>query len=456
MEIGEEGGAMSPSPAMPSHGVGGPSQAALAGDELESVLQDAFYYAFPLVAMGRLRLATLGTEQAPGRYALQRWHHRRELSRPEVRGVTTPNADTLYSGLWLDLSQGPFRLSVPDMDGRYYSLSFVDMATNNFAMLGRRTTGTRAGTFVIVGPDCHQELPRNIRVIRSPGNDVLVVSRILVNGEDDVPVVTALQDQFGIEALGPGDTPRMWPSVPLDRSGPEDFINMANLVLGRNPQPAYETRVLERFAAVGINGKDSGWDNLSPAVQAQWTWQWDSLTASLESGLSSGEPDSNGWHYNQATLGNFGTDYTYRAKIALGALLALEPVEAIYPSVATDHEGMPLTGKRRYRLTVRPEDLPVNAFWSLTMYQVEPDGKLYFTTNPIRRYAIGDRIPGLVIGDEGTLEIWIQHDPPSQPAQRSNWLPAPEGDFRLVLRAYEPSAALRDGSVRLPAVLCLE
>lgn len=98
----------------------------------------------------------------------------------------------------------------------------------------------------------------------------------------------------------------------------------------------------------------------------------------------------------------------------------------------------------------------MNAFWSVTLYQVEPDGKLYLVNNPIRRYTIGDRTPGLVTADGGDVDIWIQRNPPSQPAQRLNWLPAPESDFRLVLRAYEPGAALRDGRVRLPAVQRLE
>ncbi len=98
----------------------------------------------------------------------------------------------------------------------------------------------------------------------------------------------------------------------------------------------------------------------------------------------------------------------------------------------------------------------MNAFWSVTLYQVEPDGKLYLVNNPIRRHTIGDRTHGLTIGDAGEVDIWIQRDPPSQSAQLTNWLPAPDGDFRLVLRAYEPGAALRDGRVRLPAVRRLE
>ncbi|MGH8786199.1 MAG: DUF1254 domain-containing protein, partial [Cupriavidus necator] len=352
------------------------------GKVAEEVLREAFHYAFPLVAMGRQRLAVLGTEPAPGRNVLQRWYHRRELSRPELRGVTTPNADTLYSVLWLDLSQGPFRLSMPDTDGRYYSLAFLDMATNNFAMLGRRTTGTRAGSFIIVGPDCRHELPGNSRVIRAPGNDVLVASRILVNGDEDIAAVTALQDQYEVEALASDPVPPLWRHPPPAGDGPEAFVNMASLMLERNPPPRYEARMLERLASVGIGAAGCRWDTLPGESRDLWTAQWPSLLASLESGLASEAADANGWHYSRDSLGNFGTDYVYRAQIALGALLALEPVEAIYPSASVDNTGKPLSGTHRYRLTLRPDDLPVNAFWSLTLYQVEPDGKLYFTANP--------------------------------------------------------------------------
>ncbi|MGH8788244.1 MAG: DUF1254 domain-containing protein, partial [Cupriavidus necator] len=149
-------------------------------------LSEAFEYVFPIVEMGRLRLADLGAQALPASQSPHAWRHNRKLFGPEDRWVTTPNSDTLYSSLWLDLRHGPVKLLLPDFAGRYYSLAFVDVATNNFAMAGRRTSGTRAGSFVVVGPDWSDPLPTGMRVIRAPDNDVLVFARILVNGVEDL------------------------------------------------------------------------------------------------------------------------------------------------------------------------------------------------------------------------------------------------------------------------------
>ncbi|MDR3453255.1 MAG: DUF1254 domain-containing protein [Rhodoferax sp.] len=414
-------------------------------------LHQAFDYAFPLVLMGRLRAGMLGTQAAPGAQKLNVWRHARKLSGPQDRWVTTPNADTLYSTLWLDLGQGPVKLSVPDTAERYYSLAFLDMATNNFAMVGRRVSGTRAGSFVVVGPDWSQPLPVGMRVIRAPANDVLVLSRILVSGDADLPAVTALQDQYKVDPLA-GGPDRVWSgTLPTERS-PQAFVDMANLMLARNPPPRFEDGLLKRFADVGICGAACRWDALPADVKALWAQQLPSLLASLKGGLSSAGAVANGWRYSRDDLGNFGTDYAYRAQIALGGLLALEPAEAIYPSTGVDDKSQPLTGTGRYRLRLPAGSPQVNAFWSLSMYEVEPDGQLFFTANPMGRYAIGDRTAGLMTNKDGAVDIWIQHEAPADPAQRANWLPAPAGDFRLVLRAYEPKAGLRDGRERLPAV----
>lgn len=424
--------------------------------QLAVALRQAFEYAFPLVAMGQLRACALGTGLTPGTHRLYDWHHARKLCGPDDRWVTTPNADTLYSSLWLDLSEGPVTLSVPDTQGRYYSLAFLDMATNNFAMAGRRTTGTRAGSFVLVGPDWEQALPPNMRVIRAPGNDVLVLSRILVNGESDLPTVTALQDQYKVEPPGAATTPPAWQHLPPTGDGPQAFVDMANLMLGRNPPSRYEAGLLKHFAEVGIAGANCRWETLPSRVQAQWTDHWSGLLAALRREAAGADATFNGWRYSKECLGNFGTDYAHRARVALRGLLALEPVEASYPSTGVDHNGQPLSGAHRYCLRLSPVTLPVNAFWSLSMYQREPDGRSFFTSNPIGRYTIGDRTPGLSQDKDGTVQVLIQHDMPTDPAQRANWLPAPAGEFRLVLRAYEPKAELRDGRVRLPAVRRLD
>ena len=418
----------------------------------EVTLHQAFDYAFPLVAMGRLRASMLGADAKPGRSQLNTWLHQHNLSGPDDRWVTTPNSDTAYSTLWLDLRQGPIALTIPDMAGRYYSLAFLDMATNNFEILGRRASGTRGGTFIVVGPDATQPLPPNAQVIRAPANDVLVLARTLVGGDADMPAVVALQDQFKVEPLGAGKMPPPWQATPPLEQRPQAFVDMANLMLARNPAPRYEDVLIQRLASVGICGAACGWDALSPEVKALWAQQLPGMLASLKGGLSGTGPKTDGWSYSKDNLGDFGTDYAYRAQVALGGLLALKTVEAMYPITFADQQKQRLSGAHRYRLHLPAGALPVNAFWSLSMYEVEPDGKLFFTPNPIARYAIGDRTTGLKTGADGAIDIVIQRDAPADPAQRANWLPTPAGDFALVLRAYEPKAELRDGRVRVPAV----
>jgi hypothetical protein len=161
----------------------------------------------------------------------------------------------------------------------------------------------------------------------------------------------------------------------------------------------------------------------------------------------------NGWNYPARNLGNFCNDYLYRATIALTALAALETAEATYLSCGSDEAGQPLDGSARYVLRFEPGQLPpAKAFWSLTMYEVTPEGRAFFADNPIGRYAIGDRTKGLHKSPDGALEIYVQHARPGA-EQESNWLPAPaSGPIRLLLRAYEPQEALLDGRYRLPPV----
>ena len=140
------------------------------------------------------------------------------------------------------------------------------------------------------------------------------------------------------------------------------------------------------------------------------------------------------------------------AAVALGGLAALPPVEAIYPMREADDAGLPLDGRHRYRVRVGAAGVPCDAFWSLTVYERHPDGRLFFVDNPIDRYALGDRTPGLVRGADGSIDLWLQRDPPTDPAARANWLPAAAGPMTLALRAYLPRPALREGRAALPSV----
>jgi hypothetical protein len=172
----------------------------------------------------------------------------------------------------------------------------------------------------------------------------------------------------------------------------------------------------------------------------------------IRGGEARGGKSVDGWLYPKPNLGNFGDDYLYRAAVALRGLGALEPVEAIYLSCSTDREGRALSGAAAYQLTFPANGLPpAGAFWSLSMYEATPEGRAYFSDNPIGRYAIGDRTEGLCRNADGSLTIHLQHEPPG--ADRApNWLPAPAGRWRLMLRAYEPGEALLDGRYRVPGV----
>lgn len=414
--------------------------------------RDAFIFTFPLYEMYRTRQMALG---APRPVPPNMFTHRRMLADDRAREVTTPNNDTLYSSAWLDLRGGALLLSLPDTRDRYYSAALMDMYTNNFACIGRRTTGTRAQQVVIAGPGWQGEAPGGLKVIRSPTPWAWALCRFLVDGPEDLPAVRALQDQClltpvvrggGLSFAVPTEAP------PADKpTDPSAYVALVNRLLAENPPPARDNTALARFGDVGVRPGASG-AGLSLLDRGIWYAGLLSARSVMKDvGAAVGRP-VDGWIRPPREIGNFGADYMLRAIVALIGLGALEQAEAVYMSANTDSAGAGLDGANRYRLRLGPRDLPpVDAFWSLSMYELTSDGRAFFTRNPIGRYAIGDRTAGLARGADGSLEILIQHEAPDG-ALRANWLPAPAGPFRLTLRAYQPQAALLAGDYRPPGV----
>ena len=418
----------------------------------QALMQRAFDYSFPLQAMGQLRLARLGDGSKPGPASLTELTHMRRLSGPADRWVTAPNNDTLYSFAWLDLANGPVRLTMPDTQGRYDSVALIDAYTDNISILGRRETGTRAGEFLVVGPHWDGPLPEGSRVIRASTDDVVVLVRLLVDGEPDLAAARALQDGFKLAPLDAGTSRPLWKSLAGPQASPaERYLSLVNEMIERDPPPAYERSLLEAFAPIGICGARCSWAALSPDLQARWNEALPRMLQQLKSHARMGERLPSGWTQVRPTIGRFGTDYAFRAEVALAGLLALEPAEAIYPTVSVDQHHEPFDGSRRYHLHLPAGGVPVDAFWSLTMYQLEEDGRLFLSENPIQRYSIGDRTPGLQRNADGSIDLWIQRDAPAA-AKRPNWLPAAAGRFVLMMRAYQPRAEFRDQRFELEAV----
>lgn len=417
---------------------------------IEALIDDAFTYGFAIWEVARTRHADLTQPDPTLRIAPNTAWHDRRLCDHRARWITTPNNDTLYSRAWIDLTHGPVRVRVGRMPaGRYWSVAFMDAFSNNFAMVGTRLDGVGPVTLTLVGPHHTGPLPGG-RVLRAPGHDVWLFARWIVDGPDDLPNAWAMQDQLEIAPSAAALPAR---GIPLDVADPENFLTVVNEQLGRNPPPSADAPLLARLGPVGLRpGVLDVWKRISPQTRAAWSDRIVAAHTEVRRSIPKLAIDVQGWKVRGPEIGNFGVDYASRAAIALGGLGALEPIEAVYASRALDERGQRFDGRRGHLLRIPPPGLPTESFWSLSMYEAMPDGRLFFAENPIARYTVGDRTPGLHIEPDGALVIQMQHAEPAGAAARANWLPAPAGAFVITLRAYLPRPELRAWRVSLPTI----
>jgi hypothetical protein len=357
-------------------------------------------------------------------------------------------------------------------------LQFTDAYTNYFFYIGTRTNITSGGSYLITGPNWNGTVPSGMTQIKSPTNLATIGGRILVNGPQDVSNVRALQDKFVLSPLSLFEDGTKNNTVDTTNTKTKTTImNTTKKEVPVSPQPSfipktgikifdeiskdmvdyppyqYDADVIDKFKLIGIGpGLTSSSEETANANAI-------TIKQALQKGIEEGEKliDEkvrnlgsvvNGWSFNLDT-GNYGTDYLLRAAIAKTALGANIPQEALYPAVFVDNRGEQLTGSRNYVIHFDKDKIPpVNGFWSISIY----NSKDYFVDNPINRYAIGDRTPGLKNNADGSLDIYIQHDSPEK-AKESNWLPAPSDDkFSLILRLYIPQEVILKGQYQYPAV----
>ncbi|MCW5657660.1 MAG: DUF1254 domain-containing protein [Burkholderiaceae bacterium] len=395
------------------------------------LVRDALVQTLPLFEMMRMRAATTARRHPTLGFASQdrastlRWvnqftHTHRKLG-PEDREVVSPNNDTVYSNAWLDLSQGPVLIDTPDMGQRYWTLGLLDAWTNPFAYVGRRTTGNRRQRSLVHGPSWHGALPAGgvSQVIAAPGDDVWLIGRILVDdSRADLETVRALQSEMRMSRLD-GTDAAMRVDTRLDgrRVGTPSaalYLTTVDAALVRNPPPV---------------GESLTWP-LDPAAVG-------ALLPGVLDGLRTQDQPrqlGNGWALPVAVRTSWGDDVLTRARVARNLIGALGIDEAMYPTAEVDDAGRALDGRHAYELRFPPAGAPqVGAFWSLTMYR---RSDCLFVANPINRYSIGDRTPGLRQDAEGGLSIRVQA---TDPGPGHNWLPAPADEpFYLVLRLYQP------------------
>jgi hypothetical protein len=425
-----------------------PSPTAAATKEqraLEAGVQ-AVVYGMPLVLMDLTMKSFVDSPERP--VAINQFAHLRTYPSATFKTVVRANVDTLYSTAFLDLSEEPIVLSVPDTRGRYYLMPMMDAWTNVFASPGKRTTGTAAGNFAITGPGWSGTLPPGVKELKSPTNLVWILGRTQTNGPADYAAVHAIQDGYKLVPLSsfgrpytpparvvdPSVDTRTPPVEQLQQMSASTFFNALARLLKTNPPPSSEAPILAKLATIGVV-PGQAWDasKLDPDVAKGLSQSVAVALKQLQGRTGNTSGLINGWKILPMNVGNFGSDYGLRALIALIAFGANLPADAIYPTTYFGGDGKSLSGANRYTLHFdKGQTPPVNAFWSVTMY----DAQSFFVANSIDRYAISSWMP-LKQNPDGSIDIYIQHDAPPA-AMQANWLPAPAGDFNLTLRMYWP------------------
>ncbi|MGE3320183.1 MAG: DUF1254 domain-containing protein [Candidatus Berkiella sp.] len=445
----------------------GAAPKALTQDQALKLGTEVYIYGYPLVTTDLTRKVMTNVKSAEGLKApMGQFVNAREYPTPAFKDVTAPNADTLYSSAWIDVGQEPYILHVPEMNGRYYLMPMLSSWTDVFADPGTRTTGTKAQDFAIVGPHWKGTLPKNVKEYKSSTNIVWILGRTYCTGTpEDYSAVHQIQDQYKLTPLsyfGKEYTP---PEGQVDSSldmktpvreqvnnlSAKEYFSRLALLMKNNPPTKQDAAMVAKMAKLGIKpGEEYDLSKMDKAVSDGLEKSVKVAQEQITAHFKQAGVDKNGWEYTTKT-GQYGTNYLQRAFITAIGLGANRPQDAMYPTAEVDSKGEKLNGKNSYVMHFNKGGLPpVKGFWSLTMY----NDKFFFTENELNRYTLSQR-NDLKKNEDGSIDLYLQHESPGKDKE-SNWLPAPEGEFILMLRFYWPEESIIKGTWKLPAVVKVE
>jgi len=427
--------------------------------EANEIAIEAYIYLHPLITMDVSRRTIANTpEGRPNKF-----NHYRKFPEADFRQVVRPNFDTLYSSVWIDISDEPMIISVPDTKDRYYVLPIMDMWTDVFVAAGKRTTGTNAGNFALVSKGFNGKLPKGIEAIEAPTPTMWIINRIQTNGPKDYKFVNGLQDNFKVTPLSQWGKKvvhkpfKVDPTVdmkttPFDQMmamNAKKYFSYGAELMKKHPAHSTDFSILARMKRIGIEaGKSFDYEKASPLIKVALDRAIVDGLKLMKDTLPTIATVANGWQMNTSTMGVYGNSYMKRAIVTLIGLGAIPPEEAIYPLLLADSDGKKLAGTNNYRIHFSKDEIPpVNAFWSITMY----DHEGFQVANKLNRFAIGDR-DDLVYNKDGSLDIYIQAKSPGKDKE-SNWLPSPDkGELGVTMRLYAPKPQALDSRWIPPVV----
>ncbi len=408
----------------------------------------AYNWGYPLVRMERVaREYTDVPSPKPAtsyRAPLNQIGWARELATPTAKDMPTANNDTLYLSAVVELDE-PYVLSVPDTSDRYYVIDVFNMWQELEHYIGRRTTGTKAGRFVIVPPGWSGDVPADMTRLDVTTGKIWLWGRLHVAQGEDTRPVAELQDQFSLQPLsGRTVASKSLPPLPTIAGDDLGFIKHLSFALQFNKVKPADQALFAQFARIGLTEAGFDTSKLHPEARKGLLRGLADGPMVAISSFASTASRRNGWDW-VVGLDSFGFNYPLRAMVAGPYLGGNGEKEAMYPIRYTDADGNGLTGANKYIVKFDREP-PVGAFWSLTMYNATDK---MLVENPIHRFKVGSDTKGLTRAADGSITIPIQAEKPTDEFA-ANWLPSPEGAFYVILRLYQPSDQILSGAYQLP------
>lgn len=409
-------------------------------------VKEAYIYAFPLVITDATKTLSTNTDgNMESRAPVNQFSHATKLADASFRTVVTPNVDTVYSQAWLDISKEPMIYVLPETD-RFCNVQLLDAWTNTTAVLDK------AGAYAITLTSWEGELPEGVTRVDVPTATVWSIARVVLSGDEDLPNVYDIQKQMKLYPLSvygneetyiapAGTYSKENDFVPVKKvlsMTPEEFFNAANTLMQNNPPADADKELLKRLATINV-GAGMTFDSsiLGKDASNRWTEMLKELRTTLTEDAVQYAKKLGQWNYFGKPIGDFKTEYKYRAMVALVGLGANTVDVAVYPKTEVDENGNALSGEKTYNLHF--ESLPPTlngGFWSVTAYG-EDD---FLIDNPINRYCVNDR-SAFKLNDDGTLDIVLSKEAPDD---TSNWLPVSDGNFHLFMRIYLPDMSALD------------
>lgn len=421
-----------------------PAEKPLTDEEKQELISEAYIYAFPLVLVDATKtLSTNTVTPVKGRSPVNQLIHGKELADASFRTVVTPNVDTVYTQGWLDLGAEPMVYVMPEAD-RFFNVQVLDAWTNTVTVLDQ------AGTYVFVTPDSDAVVPENVTKVEVPTNYVWLIARVVLSDKEDLPNVYEIQNGMNLLPLSAynaggdyvqpeGTYDAANDSVPVSKvlsMSPKEFFDKANALMEINPPAEADAELLKKFAKINVGPGMTFDASVIPSDsdtegEGFWVNHLKNFRQTVVSCAPKFASKLGQWTFYGSPIGDFGTEYTYRAMVALVGLGANTNDVAIYPKTDCDINGNRLSGEKTYILHF--DSLPSTlekGFWSITAYGSDD----FLIDNPINRYCVNDR-SGFILNEDGSLDIVLSKDAPQI---TENWLPVGDGEFHLFMRIYLP------------------